>query len=91
MASSIQFAEPDIVSSSLDNLSRLGLINISDSGVNKMQCIKVDNNPLSQDLYECVKSLIKDSDNEKLYFESKAVSMTALGSMFYLICNKDIE
>ncbi|MDE6595847.1 MAG: DUF4393 domain-containing protein, partial [Oscillospiraceae bacterium] len=91
VASQIEFAKPSVVSNSLDNLSRLGLIKIDNALVEKKHYEEIDNNPLSKKLYKSAELYIKDPSNEKLHFENNSMSMTALGRMFYSICNEDIE
>lgn len=90
VASQIEFAEPSVVSNSLDNLSRLGLIKIDNALVEKKHYEEIDNNPLSKKLYRSAELYIKNPSNEKLHFEKNSMSMTALGRMFYSICNGDI-
>lgn len=91
IVTAIQFASPQIVSNSINNLSRLGLIEIGGELFDKKRYEDIDNNPLSQKFYKNTTSYIKDPDNEKLNFENKSMVITTLGKMFYKICNEDIK
>lgn len=91
VATSIQFAEADEVKNSFDNLLRLGLIELCGELINEKFYEEIDNNPMSQKFYKKSESYIEDSNNQKIVFKNKSISMTALGLTFYSICNEDIE
>lgn len=91
IATSIEFASVDEVTTSIDNLSRLGLIEQMGELFDKKFYKEIDDNPISKKFYKKLELEIKDSNNEKIIHEHNAMCMTILGRTFYKICNEEIE